>query len=65
MKYPKAQLEQNIEQIVFSDYICDEEYDDGVEWEGKIRDVDQLTKEFRLKETSVCFDLLAYIRVFI
>lgn len=55
---------ESLESLIFTDYIQEEEYEDGIEWEGKIRKVESLTKEFRLKKTRVCLDLISYLRVY-
>lgn len=56
--------ENKLEELVFNEYVDDDEYEDGIEWAGVKHTIDDLTKEFRLKSSKVCLDFITYLRVY-
>ncbi|KAL4495703.1 hypothetical protein ABPG72_014172 [Tetrahymena utriculariae] len=55
--------ENNIKEILYSDYISYEEWENGVKIGEKIVPTDVLSKEFRLKDGLLCDELINYMRI--
>ncbi|KAL4489194.1 hypothetical protein ABPG72_006258 [Tetrahymena utriculariae] len=59
------QIDQaNLDELVYIDYVDDDEYDNGIMWCGQKRSIEELTKEFRLKKSKLCLDFITYLRVY-
>lgn len=63
VKSDKAET-ADIDEMIYTDYVDDDEYDEGIQWKGVLRSIDDLTKEFRLKRTKICLDFITYLRVY-
>lgn len=53
----------NVKDCLYSDYITYNEWENGVTIQGVKMPVEMLSKEFRIKDSVLCEDLLNYMRI--